>query len=274
MLPCIPSGWEQSTVASAVDGWCLLLQDGSAGSATKRASFPRIGLSAGAAARQHGLLRLKLPQPRLASLSAALITRRAHAAGPQRGCLARRADCRRALHLLRPMESPIERTASAEDDVLRPSFDELPIELRLNCLAGCDWQTLARAACVSRSVRALVRRDRGCGPAREVAGARGSGAGLQPASHRISPTLPPPAGGLPGALALLAVARGGAASGAVHRVCHHRGAGGSVHQVGGTWRGAHLSGACCRACRCRACRIFSVGPDIVCVAADDADRTD
>ncbi|PRW58162.1 F-box only 22-like isoform B [Chlorella sorokiniana] len=42
------------------------------------------------------------------------------------------------------------------DALLRPSFDELPIELRLKCLAGCDWQTLARAACANRSVRALV----------------------------------------------------------------------------------------------------------------------
>lgn len=41
-------------------------------------------------------------------------------------------------------------------DLPEPSFDELPLELRLKCLANCDWQTLSRAACASRSTRALV----------------------------------------------------------------------------------------------------------------------
>ena len=36
------------------------------------------------------------------------------------------------------------------------SFDHLPLELRLKCLAYCDWQTLSRVACISRSTRALV----------------------------------------------------------------------------------------------------------------------
>lgn len=37
-----------------------------------------------------------------------------------------------------------------------PGFDSLPVELRLKCLANCDWQSLSRAACASRSSRALV----------------------------------------------------------------------------------------------------------------------
>jgi hypothetical protein len=36
------------------------------------------------------------------------------------------------------------------------SFDLLPLELRLKCLASCDWQTLARVSCVNRSTRGLV----------------------------------------------------------------------------------------------------------------------
>lgn len=44
-----------------------------------------------------------------------------------------------------------------------PSFDHLPLELRLKCLANCDWQTLSRASCASRSTRALVRTCRGGG---------------------------------------------------------------------------------------------------------------
>ncbi|EFN59225.1 expressed protein [Chlorella variabilis] len=35
-------------------------------------------------------------------------------------------------------------------------FDALPLEVRLQCLANCDWQTLARASCVNLSTRALV----------------------------------------------------------------------------------------------------------------------
>ncbi|KAI7839029.1 hypothetical protein COHA_007171 [Chlorella ohadii] len=55
------------------------------------------------------------------------------------------------------MEAPGSWPAAPdEDDQPRASFDELPIELRLKCLASCDWQTLSRAACVNRSVRALV----------------------------------------------------------------------------------------------------------------------
>lgn len=48
--------------------------------------------------------------------------------------------------------------APAPSDYPEPqtSFDELPLELRLKCLANCDWQTLSRAACVNRSTRALV----------------------------------------------------------------------------------------------------------------------
>lgn len=38
-------------------------------------------------------------------------------------------------------------------------FDALPLEVRLQCLANCDWQTLARASCVNLSTRALVRRQ-------------------------------------------------------------------------------------------------------------------
>lgn len=55
----------------------------------------------------------------------------------------------------------------AHDDE-EPSFDSLPLELRLKCLANCDWKTLSRAACASRSTRALVRR------AGRWPGARGS----------------------------------------------------------------------------------------------------
>ena len=42
----------------------------------------------------------------------------------------------------------------------RPGFDALPLELRLKCLANCDWDTLSRAACASRGTRALVRAQR------------------------------------------------------------------------------------------------------------------
>lgn len=37
------------------------------------------------------------------------------------------------------------------------SFHDLPVELRLKCLANCDWKTLSVAACVNRGTRALVR---------------------------------------------------------------------------------------------------------------------
>lgn len=47
----------------------------------------------------------------------------------------------------------------AHDDE-EPSFDSLPLELRLKCLANCNWKTLSRAACASRSTRALVSRAR------------------------------------------------------------------------------------------------------------------
>ena len=56
--------------------------------------------------------------------------------------------------------APLPGADEGAEEPQRPSFDELPIELRLKCLAGCDWQTLSRAACVNRSVRALVSRDR------------------------------------------------------------------------------------------------------------------
>ena len=49
------------------------------------------------------------------------------------------------------------------------SFDNLPLELRLKCLAYCDWQTLSRAACTSRSTRALVSVS---SPQRQQGGAR------------------------------------------------------------------------------------------------------
>lgn len=36
------------------------------------------------------------------------------------------------------------------------SFLDLPVELRLKCLASCDWKTLSVAACANRGTRALV----------------------------------------------------------------------------------------------------------------------
>ncbi|KAL4419251.1 hypothetical protein ABPG77_001189 [Micractinium sp. CCAP 211/92] len=37
-----------------------------------------------------------------------------------------------------------------------PRFLDLPVELRLKCLASCDWKTLSVAACANRGTRALV----------------------------------------------------------------------------------------------------------------------
>jgi len=58
------------------------------------------------------------------------------------------------------------------------SFDALPLELRLKCLANCDWQTLSRVACVSRSTKALVSSHHGrrhVGPAASAAAAWSGG---------------------------------------------------------------------------------------------------
>lgn len=63
------------------------------------------------------------------------------------------------------------------------SFLDLPVELRLKCLASCDWKTLSVAACANRGTRALV-----CLP-----GAAGRGVGLCcTASARQFPVVPGP----------------------------------------------------------------------------------
>lgn len=80
-----------------------------------------------------------------------------------------------------------------------PSFDFLPLELRLKCLANCDWQTLSRAACASRSTRALVSGGNGRG------GVRSRPAGSRWRLSRRA--LFPHSGRLPCALPLLADAR-------------------------------------------------------------------
>lgn len=138
-----------------------------------------------------------------------------------------------ALRCCGTMEAPGSWPAAPdEDDQPRASFDELPIELRLKCLASCDWQTLSRAACVNRSVRALVRRSGRCLGRRH-------GGGRVPrrcVAYLVHP-MPRLAGGLPRALALLVVACGGAAGCALHRVCQRRGAADGVHQMGGAWPG-------------------------------------
>ena len=64
-----------------------------------------------------------------------------------------------------------------------PSFGSLPVELRLKCLASCDWQTLSRVACASRSARALV--SGGTGPRR----GRVVGAAADVHSRRTNPLL-------------------------------------------------------------------------------------
>ena len=118
-----------------------------------------------------------------------------------------------------------------------PSFGSLPVELRLKCLASCDWQTLSRVACASRSARALVsggtgpRRGRVVGAAADVHSRRTN---PLPFIRTLGPLHPPrsPPGVLPGAHPLLAHAQRGAAGGADHRLCDGGGAGPCVRQVG------------------------------------------
>lgn len=146
------------------------------------------------------------------------------------------------------VQEQLEQLAGEE---AQPSFGNLPLELRLKCLASCDWQTLSRAACVSRSARALVsgrprcRRRRGplvrslIRPIAAAPDCPPSCARMCMARARSEPAVAALrcAGVLPDAHALLAVACGGAARGALHRLCHRRGAGAGLLQMGGE-RGA------------------------------------
>lgn len=79
------------------------------------------------------------------------------------------------------VQEQLEQLAGEE---AQPSFGNLPLELRLKCLASCDWQTLSRAACVSRSARALV-----SGRAQVPAAARPASAVTYP-THRRRARLP------------------------------------------------------------------------------------
>ena len=53
-----------------------------------------------------------------------------------------------------PVPSPPPGTFGAQSS--GTSFDDLPVEIRLKCLASCTWQTLSRVACANRSTKALV----------------------------------------------------------------------------------------------------------------------